>query len=88
MLAVLNFIRLRLFDSDVPLNVVFVICISLYVTVILAKVVGCILPMLAKWLKLDPAVMAGPLITTVVDACALMIYFWLSVKILTDLLPV
>lgn len=88
LLAVLNFIRLRLFDSDVPLNVVFVICISLYVTVILAKVVGCILPMLAKWLKLDPAVMAGPLITTVVDACALMIYFWLSVKILTDLLPV
>lgn len=87
LLAALNFARVYFFDS-VPLNVIFVICISLYVTVILAKVVGSILPMAAKWLKLDPAVMAGPLITTVVDACALMVYFWLSVQLLTDIIHV
>ena len=87
LLAALSFARVYFFDS-VPLNVIFVICISLYVTVILAKVVGSILPMAAKWLKLDPAVMAGPLITTVVDACALMVYFWLSVQLLTDIIHV
>ena len=85
LLAGLNFARVYFFDS-IPINVIVVICISLYVTVVLAKVVGCILPMVAKWLNLDPAVMAGPLITTVVDACALMVYFWLSTQLLTDLL--
>lgn len=85
LLAGLNFARVYFFDS-IPINVIVVICISLYVTVVLAKVVGCILPMVAKWLSLDPAVMAGPLITTVVDACALMVYFWLSTQLLTDLL--
>lgn len=85
LLAILNFARVYFFDS-VPVNVIFVICISLYVTVILAKVVGSILPMVAKWCNLDPAVMAGPLITTVVDACALMVYFWLAAQLLTDML--
>ena len=87
LLAGLNFIRVYLFDT-VPVNVIFVICISLYVTVVLAKVVGSILPMFARWCKLDPAVMAGPLITTVVDACALMVYFWLSAQLLRDLITV
>lgn len=86
-LAMLNFIRVYLFDS-VSVDVITVICISLYATVILAKVVGCILPMVAKKLNLDPAVMAGPLITTVVDACALMIYFWLSAQLLTDIIHI
>lgn len=85
LLVLLNFARIYFFDS-VPLNVIFVISISLYATVILAKVMGSILPMFAKWLNLDPAVMAGPLITTVVDTCALLIYFWLSTQILTDII--
>lgn len=81
-LALLNFVRVYFFDTDVPINVIFVICLSLYATVILAKVVGSLLPIFAKVIKVDPAVMAGPLITTVVDACALMIYFWLATQLI------
>jgi magnesium transporter len=52
-----------------------VVCLALAVTVILAKVVGCLLPLGAKALKLDPAVMASPFITTIVDALSLLVYF-------------
>ncbi|MDD4720449.1 MAG: magnesium transporter [Bacteroides sp.] len=82
LLAALNFIRIYFFDADVPIGIIFVICLSLYATVVLAKVTGCTLPMIARWLNIDPAVMAGPLITTVVDACALLIYFWLATQLL------
>ena len=58
-------------DILVALTVSF----TLFLTVILAKVVGGVLPMIAKKLKLDPAIMAGPLITTIIDAVALLIYF-------------
>ena len=51
------------------------ICLTLVVTVFAAKVVGCTLPLLAKKIGFDPAVMASPFITTVVDAISLMIYF-------------
>ncbi|NMB44334.1 MAG: magnesium transporter, partial [Clostridiales bacterium] len=51
------------------------VVISLFFTVVLAKIVGSSLPMLAKRLGFDPAIMAGPLITTIVDAVALTIYF-------------
>ncbi len=54
------------------------VCISLFFTVVLAKVVGGILPIVAKKLKLDPAIMASPLITTIVDAVALLIYFGIA----------
>ena len=52
-----------------------VVCLALAVTVIIAKVVGCALPMVAKVLKADPAVMASPFITTIVDAVSLLVYF-------------
>ena len=52
-----------------------VVCLALAVTVVLAKVVGCLLPMAAKAVKLDPAVMASPFITTIVDALSLLVYF-------------
>ena len=52
-----------------------VVCLALCVTVIVAKVVGCMLPMAAKAMKLDPAVMASPFITTIVDALSLLVYF-------------
>ena len=55
---------------------------SLVLTVILAKTIGCTLPMLAKRMNLDPAIMAAPLITTIVDACSLMIYFRLACVLL------
>lgn len=80
-LASINFIRLFLIEK-VDLLVNITVCISLFITVILAKVVGGVLPIIAKKLKLDPAIMAGPLITTIVDAVALLAYFSLAAGIL------
>lgn len=73
-LSIVNFCRIY-FMEKVQLMVAITVCISLFCTVILAKVVGGILPIIAKKLKLDPAIMASPLITTIVDAVALLIYF-------------
>lgn len=73
-LSIVNFLRIY-FMEKVDLMVAVTVCISLFCTVILAKVVGGILPIIAKKLKLDPAIMASPLITTIVDAVALLIYF-------------
>ena len=73
-LAVCNFGKLMLLDK-VGLTVSLVVCITLLMTVIFAKLVGCTLPILAKRIGFDPAVMASPFITTIVDACSLLIYF-------------
>lgn len=80
-LAAANFVRLLLQYPDQPL-VNLVVVLSLLLTVILAKTIGCTLPMLAKRMNLDPAIMAAPLITTIVDACSLMIYFRLACVLL------
>ncbi|KDE66939.1 magnesium transporter [Fusobacterium necrophorum DAB] len=76
-LALVNFLRIYYIDQ-VGLTISTVVCFSLLITVIIAKVVGGSLPIVAKALRLDPAIMASPLITTIVDACALAIYFQLS----------
>ena len=55
--------------------IAIVICITLLMTVIIAKVIGCALPILTKKIGFDPAVMASPFITTMVDAISLLIYF-------------
>ncbi len=73
-LAVCNFGKLMLLDK-VGMTVSLVVCITLFMTVIFAKLVGCTLPILAKRIGFDPAVMASPFITTIVDACSLLIYF-------------
>mgnify|MGYP000955325454 FL=1 len=73
-LSIVNFLRLYFFTSA-DLMISFTVCASLFFTVILAKVVGGILPIISKKLKLDPAIMASPLITTIVDAFALVVYF-------------
>lgn len=73
-LASVNFLRIIIFDKT-SVYVALTVCISLFFTVILAKVVGGMLPIAAKKLKMDPAIMASPLITTIVDAFALFIYF-------------
>lgn len=73
-LSSINFLRLYFFEK-MSLNVSLTVCISMLLIVILAKVIGGVLPLLAKRLKVDPAIMAGPLITTVVDTFALVIYF-------------
>ena len=80
-LAVVCFVKIWLVDKllfgneNITLMVDLVVCLALAVTVVVAKVVGCILPMAAKALKLDPAVMASPFISTIVDALSLLVYF-------------
>ncbi|MBR5871321.1 MAG: magnesium transporter [Clostridia bacterium] len=73
-LAAANFVKL-LFIDRVSMEVALVVCITLVVVVLFAKVVGCLLPIAAKRIRLDPAVMASPFITTIVDALALLTYF-------------
>ena len=80
-LAVVCFAKIWLVDkmlfgnNDITLMVDLVVCLALAVTVIMAKLVGCMLPMAAKAMKLDPAVMASPFISTIVDALSLLVYF-------------
>ena len=73
-LAVCNFARLMIF-THVGFAVSLVVSLTLILTVLFAKLVGCVLPLLAKKVGFDPAVMASPLITTIVDALSLIIYF-------------
>lgn len=73
-LAICNYFKLLIVDR-VSTSVALCVCSTLIVTVILAKLIGCTLPMIAKKLGFDPAVMASPFITTIVDACSLIIYF-------------
>ena len=80
-LAVVCFAKIWLVDhllfgnENITLMVDLVVCCALCVTVVLAKLVGCLLPIGAKAIHLDPAVMASPFITTIVDALSLLIYF-------------
>ncbi len=76
-LAVCNFIKIMLVEK-VELSVALVVCITLFMAVIVAKIVGSTLPMLAKKIGMDPAVMASPFITTIVDAISLLIYFQIA----------
>ena len=78
-LAVANAGRMLLLrlitGGDAADSVIFVVCLSVLAAVMVAKIIGCTLPMIAKLLRLDPALMAGPMITTIVDAVSLLIYF-------------
>lgn len=80
-LAVANFAKLMLFDK-LPFEVSIVICGALLLTIIAAKLIGCSLPILAKRLGFDPAVMANPFITTLVDAISLIVYFQIATMVL------
>ena len=77
-LSGINFLRIYYFTKS-GLETSLVVAISMFLTVIMAKVIGGVLPLIAKSLKIDPAIMASPLITTIVDTAALIIYFQLSV---------
>ena len=74
--------RLLLGNTDITLMVDAVVCLAMFVTVLLAKTVGAVLPMVAKILKLDPAVMASPFITSIVDALSLLVYFLFATMLL------
>lgn len=80
-LAGLNFVRLMLQYPGETLVCVTVV-VSLMLTIILAKTIGCTLPILAQLLHLDPAIMAAPLISTIVDACSLIVYFQIACHLL------
>lgn len=83
-LAAVCFVKIWLVDhllmgnENITLMVDLVVCLALCFTVLLAKVVGCMLPMAAKAVKLDPAVMANPFISTIVDAMSLLLYFFFA----------
>ncbi len=87
-LAAVCFVKIYLVDTllfgnpEITLRVNLVVCLALAVTVVIAKVVGCALPMIAKVLRADPAVMASPFITTIVDAVSLLVYFMFAKMLL------
>ena len=87
-LAAANFVKMMLVDRmlmhnpQVTVSVALVVCLTLMCTVVCAKIVGCTLPMAAEKIGIDPAVMAAPFITTVVDALSLLIYFGIATEIL------
>ena len=76
--------RLMLGNKDVTCLVALVVCATMALMVLVAKVIGCALPMLAKKLGFDPAVMASPFITTIVDALSLLIYFGIASVLLLN----
>lgn len=79
-LAVVNGVRILVQYQN--LQLAFVVGITLVITAMIAKSLGCILPILAKRLKLDPAIMAAPLITTIVDTCSVLVFFNIAVLIM------
>ena len=87
-LAAVNFVKILLVDrllmgnTEITIAVDLVVCLTLVVTVFIAKLVGCTLPMVAQKVGFDPAVMASPFITTIVDAISLLVYFTISMSIL------
>ena len=90
-LAALCFAKIMIVDNlllkteGVTVTVGLVVSLTMFVTVLLAKIVGCTLPMLAKKLGFDPAVMASPFITTIVDALSLLVYFGIATALLPQL---
>ena len=74
--------RMLLGNTSITTLTAFVVCMTMAVTVIIAKTIGCTLPMLARRLGFDPAVMASPFITTIVDALSLLVYFGIATILL------
>ena len=87
-LAAVNFIKMIAVDrylfgnEEVTLSVAFVVCATMFITVFISKAIGCSLPILAKKIGFDPAVMASPFITTIVDALSLLVYFNIASSVL------
>ncbi len=79
-LASVNFLRI-FFLTNYGTNVALIVSLTMFCTIVIAKLIGCSLPLLAKAIHLDPALMASPLITTLVDAASLMILFTIATEI-------
>ena len=80
-LALANFVKLLVIDR-VEVKIALIVCATLIIVVMIAKFIGCTLPIFAKKLGFDPAVMASPFITTIVDAISLFVYFQIAVHML------
>ena len=80
-LSLCNFVKLLVVDR-IPIQVAAIVCMTLVVVVLIAKVIGCVLPLTAEHIGFDPAVMASPFITTIVDAISLTVYFTIAKMIL------
>ena len=78
-LAIVNSIRIMIQYNDV--KIAFAVSVTLMCTVVIAKILGCLLPMVAKKLKLDPAIMASPVLTTIVDTVSVLVFFSISVMV-------
>ena len=90
-LAAVNFVKIWLIDhlafhnDDITILVDLAVCITLFIEIIFAKVIGCTLPILAKKCGFDPAVMSSPFITTIVDAVSLLVFFGVATTIIPQL---
>ena len=80
-LAISTYVKIMFIDAQ-PHSISLVVALTLFFTILLAKLVGCVLPLLAKKVGFDPAVMASPFITTIVDALSLVIYFDIASRLL------
>ena len=81
-LCFINCIRMLLLVKGITPTITVVVNVTLFITITFAKIIGCLLPMLAKRLKVDPALMASPMITTIVDAFTLITYFLVAQNLL------
>lgn len=85
-LAVVTGLRIFLqydgIHNDQSIKIAFIVGVTLMATAMIAEIMGCVLPMLAKRLKLDPAIMASPLITTVVDLCSMLVFFSIATVVM------
>ena len=85
-LAIITGIRIFLqydgIHNDQSIKIAFIVGVTLMATAMIAEIMGCVLPMLAKKLKLDPAIMASPLITTVVDLCSMLVFFSIATTVM------
>ena len=89
-LSAVNFVKILLVDNlllgeNITTTVALAVSFTIFATVIFAKIVGCLLPIGAKRIGLDPAVMASPFITTLVDAVSLLIYFTIASAMLSSI---
>ena len=80
-LALINFLRIYYLEGY-PMMIALIVGVTLFFVVMIAKLIGGMLPVIAKKIGLDPAIMASPMITTIVDAISLTLYFTLAVWIL------
>lgn len=80
-LSIANFAKLLLIDK-VSLSIALIVCFTLIIVILIAKFIGCTLPIIAKKIGFDPAVMASPFITTIVDAISLFVYFQIAIHLL------